>query len=61
MSKAKSMAIENDLEGNKQNSRFLWKAFKKRTPSGNVKSMPNDLMASRDQASQFKKHFVSIA
>ena len=55
------MAIENDLEGNKQNSCFLWKAFKKRTPSGNVKSMPNDLMASRDQASQFNKHFVSIA
>ena len=61
MSKAKSVAIENDLEGNKQNSRFLWKALKKRSPGGNVKSMPNDLMASREQANQFNKHFFSIA
>ena len=61
MSKAKSVAIENDLEGNKQNFHFLWKALKKVSPGGNVRSMPNDLMASRDQASQFKKHFVSIA
>ena len=42
-------------------SRFLWKALKKLSPGGNVKSMPNDLMASRDQANQFNKHFVSIA
>ena len=28
MSKAKSVAIEKDLEGNKQNFRFLWKALK---------------------------------
>ena len=61
MSNAKSVRIENDLEGNKQNSRFLWKAFKKLSSSGNVKSMPNDLMASRDQANQFNKHFTSIA
>ena len=46
MSKAKSVAIENDLEGNKQNFHFLWKALKKVSPGGNVRSMPNDLMAS---------------
>ena len=46
MSKAKFVAIENDLEGNNQNFRFLWKALKKLSPSGNLKSMPNDLMAS---------------
>ena len=47
VNKAKSGAIENELEGNKQNSRLLWKTFKKRSPSGKVKSMPNDLKASR--------------
>ena len=32
---------------NKQNSRLLWKALKKLSPSGKVKLMPNDLKASR--------------
>ena len=40
---------------------ILWKALKKLSPSGKVKSMLNDLKASRDQANQFDKHFVSIA
>ena len=61
VNKAKSMAIENELEGNKQNSRLLWKALKKLSPSGKVKSVPNDLKASRDQANLFNKHFVSTA
>ena len=61
VNKAKSMAIENELEGNKQNSRLLWKALKKLSPSGKVKSVLNDLKASRDQANLFNKHFVSIA
>ena len=43
MSKAKSVAIENYLEGNTQNSRFLRKALKKLSSGGNIKSMPNDL------------------
>ena len=50
VNKAKSVAIENELEGNKQNSRLLWKALKKLSSSGKVKSVPNDLKASRDQA-----------
>ena len=61
VNKAKSVAIENELEGNKQNSRLLWKALKKLSPSGKVKSVPNDLKASRDEANLFNKHFVSIA
>lgn len=44
-----------------QNSRLLWKALKKLSPSGKVKSMPNDLKASCHQANKFNKHFVSIA
>ena len=60
VNKAKSVAIENELEGNKQNSRLLWKALKKLSSSGKVKSVPNDLKASRDQANLFNKHFVSI-
>ena len=48
VNKAKSAAIENELEGNKQNSRLLWKALKKLSLSGKVKSaMPNDFNASR--------------
>ena len=47
VNKAKSAAIENELEGNKQNSRLLWKALKKLSLSGKVKSaMPNDFNAS---------------
>ena len=42
VSKAKSVAIKNELEGNVQNSCLLWKALKKLGPSGKVKSMPND-------------------
>ena len=49
------------LEGNKQKSRLLWKVLKKLSPSVIVKSMPNDLKASRDETNQFNKHFVSIA
>ena len=48
VNKAKSAAIENELEGNKQNSILLRKALKKLSVSGKVKSaMPNDLKASR--------------
>ena len=48
VNKAKSAAIENELEGNKQNSCLLWKALKKLSLSGKVKSaMPNDFNASR--------------
>ena len=36
VNKAKSAAIENELEGNKQNSRLLWKALKKLSFSGKV-------------------------
>ena len=47
------MAIENELDENKQNSRLLWKALKKLSPSGKVNPMPNDLKASRDQQISF--------
>ena len=50
VNKATSVAIENELEEKKQNSRLLWKVLKKLSPTGKVKSMPNDLKASRDQA-----------
>ena len=44
-----------------QNSCLLWKALKKLiSPSGKVKSMPNDLKAYLDQANQFNNHFASI-
>ena len=59
--KAKSLAIKNDLAENRQNSRLLWKALKKLSPSGKEKSMPYELMAYRDRAIKFNKHFVSIA
>ena len=61
VNKAKSLAIKNKLEENKQNSRLLWKVLKKLIPSGKVKSMPNDLKAFCDQANKFNKHIVSIA
>ena len=60
INKAKSVVIENELEGDKQNSCLLQKALKKLRPNGKVKSMPNDL-TSHDQAKKFTKHFVSIA
>lgn len=49
--RSKSEAIENELEGNKQNSRLLWRALKKLSPNGKVKSMPNDEGFSRSSKS----------
>ena len=61
VNKAKSLAIKNELEENRLNSRLLWKVLKKLSPCGKEKSTPNELRASHDQANKFNKHFVSIA
>ncbi|XP_067030724.1 uncharacterized protein [Acropora muricata] len=59
--KAKTLAMKNELKENRQNSRLLWKALRKLSPSGKEKSMPNELRAPRDQANKYNKHFGCIA